>query len=556
MKLTHKEDCRLVKIKKMIKLIGGMLYRIEKRDGNNKHLKELISLPKLAKIIIGLTIIILSIISASAFQMTNIPNISANVNYRETTNFRIYNNDSEKIYNATCINTDEFTFTPLSDMLPYEERFMNLTYKTNQSYTMTNKQTTCYSLKRFETIRPFSNQTVSLGTNGFSQTTFTIKQDDYLIILNPQSARTIEELNFGSFNQPVNQNSSIIFSSPTIGNYRLRDSTSGNILYLTIENKTGFDYIRNTVDDKTLNILIESLYQPTNTSLEIFTNSFTMEMDETKQGSGRIKNNAGYPAVNIELLSNDWIVFNKENYSLPKNSEDVFLFTVTPKGITTSAQTNKTYSIEAVMRGSNFPEQRMNISVFINYRTDALISTANATTVISSANPSYNKEFCIGEINRKPDSDMSNLCIKSAFDILNSSNKLSEFYRNYVLRDASSMCSVNVSSDILSNMMLGYSTQADRENNLIGALTENTNDYKTTASRIDQVENNVRNDSKNTNANINDVKNSQNDLLYGIILLLVLVGIAAIGVWYPILKKEIGDLLEKNKNKKLGLPEK
>ena len=210
---------------------------------------------------------------------------------------------------------------------------------------------------------------INISSTGFSPTYLTLRQGDTIVWTNRD---TIVHNVFSSlFNQNLQPNQTFSYTFNTIGLYTFSDTNwnafvgfNGNIEVIS---RTQQAKVHNPNYDFIWNVDTNFFLNPTNVTREIPTTNFTVSATGKTEGLVVLKNIGQEKAEKITFTSsNPWIIFKENNFDLTINEQNIVTFEIDPLIFSTD-ETNKTYDIQIIIKGSNIDNSTHAISVFVPY---------------------------------------------------------------------------------------------------------------------------------------------------------------------------------------------
>jgi hypothetical protein len=135
--------------------------------------------------------------------------------------------------------------------------------------------------------------------------------------------------------------------------------------------------VNNPQLDATLNLQVNTTYDPTVVNMNVITTNYTMDFFGTQDGIMSITNAGQKPAYNVQL-GGDWLSYSSNGFTLAPGETKGLIFTIKPV-ITNTSQTNQTFT-KYVTAAGNFPSVQVPISVFVNYADISTNATSNNST--------------------------------------------------------------------------------------------------------------------------------------------------------------------------------
>ncbi|MEK7179940.1 MAG: hypothetical protein AAB706_00530 [Patescibacteria group bacterium] len=370
---------------------------------------------------------------------------------------------SMTINNSGDFDVSDFTFGNLTSL---GFVFQNATTFKNSTKTInfTVNPTTSFSGTRIEKIEfkfladiPIVVTTypinISPGQNGgFSPNYITVRAGDTVTWTNKDTV--FHNVFSSQFNQNINPNEtfSYTFGSTGIFSYVDQGYNQFNAYHGTVEviSRTSQEKVHNPNYDFNWNLDLNFFLNPTNITFEVLDTSFDVFATGSSDGLIRIKNVGSNRAERINLTANsNWISFEENNFNLEPNEQNIITYTVSPLIFSTN-ETNKTYTINISIIGSNIQSDSKQILVFVPF-TEIFQDTQSAEFVFSlldkfcKANP--NNLFC----NPNRNITTSGNTTEGNFTLNMTSGDLFEFLRRFSNIETTSIRQENKLSSLTDN---------------------------------------------------------------------------------------------------------
>ena len=294
-------------------------------------------------------------------------NISLTTNETKIIPVNITNINQEKtFYNLSLITTSDVKLDQIDSIATNQTITTNLIIDTSSVY---------HSLLT-PTLRGYYLSTISytpkiyyinISDGGFTPNTLIIKQTDTVIWKNIGTVShtvTEQSLTWDSGDIPVNGTYSRTFNAIETVNYFDTVTSQGGIIYSQSNLNQELTY--NTNYDSIFSLEITSTYPTSNIEFKTLTNNLTINHYDVLEGILSVENKGSELARNLTLVSDDWISFNKNNFNLQPGSLSYITITIQPKNMTTD-KTNKTYTHQINLTGSNIASRSLTIETFVPY---------------------------------------------------------------------------------------------------------------------------------------------------------------------------------------------
>jgi len=302
--------------------------------------------------------------------------LTSHVGLEKQHTINITNTENKTLYDLSFLDLPNFIFPTVGDISGNTTIQYTFSTKTNSSFVENYVSKLSYlKLENVTSVPKTSN--ITLQSSGISPNIITINKGDTISWYNAEStALTVTE-----------ENTEWSISVPPLGHEEKTFNDIANISYfcgiyggdITVKSNLIEDYLHNPDNDKTVNFNLNSTFAPTTTTVEIFTNSFSIEYDELAEGVGRIKNTGSYTALDLSFSMN-WTTFQNNTFNLDAGEEKLIYFIIDPI-ITKSSQTNKTYDLKLKLSGTNINTLEKDVSVFIRYKQFEDITESKTYTI-------------------------------------------------------------------------------------------------------------------------------------------------------------------------------
>lgn len=345
------------------------------------------------------TIFLLSVISAQVTILPNPIDIAQLIGETKTYSATINNSLTFNISNFKFGNLSNFGFIFPNIIIPENStKIVNFTLTPTTSFSGTKIEKVEF---KFLANIPTSitEYLINISSIGFQPNYLTIRAGDTVTWTNKD---TIFHNVFSAlFNQNINPNQTFSYTFNNRGIYTYVD-TGWEIFqgfHGTIEviNRTSEELVHNPNYDFNWTLNLNFFLNPTNITYELLDDTFEVSASGSTEGLIRIKNIGTERAERINLTSNsNWISFQENNFNLEPNEQNLVTYDISPLIFSTN-ETNKTYTINLTVLGSNINTQSKQILVFVPY-TEIFQDQSSAEFVFAlldkfcKANP--NNVFC------------------------------------------------------------------------------------------------------------------------------------------------------------------
>ncbi len=318
-------------------------------------------------ITISILFLILVMFSTTALQY-DVINVTGKVGQQVQGQIRVYYDNTTDhrfdINNITITDMNGFEFIPI-DILKYNEiKYINYTYYTDIP-TDTIETGKIWYFYYTNTTREQEGYVVNIDTNSIENTNFTIYLNDTVTWHNIDDVNlTITNLDDLSDTNIVPVGGSYSRNFTQTGQFNYFDEITNNIGYITILSNIQEQETHTPNYDKDINFNISVAYRQAKFTVELLPTTFSMGHNEVKTGIIQIISNDTLHNVD---LSGDWFGFSDNDFTI--DNDKIFSFNITPRDITNSDQTNKTYEKTIMITSENSGSVEKIISIFINYAT-------------------------------------------------------------------------------------------------------------------------------------------------------------------------------------------
>jgi len=264
------------------------------------------------------------------------------------------------IYNITFSSLPYFDFGVIDQLDVNETKSFNFTIRTNETFDTTFLPKLEY-FYLVDSIKEPENYTIAVLGNGFNPTLVEMNKQDILIFDNLDTINhTITDLDTNN-QLEVMPNASVTFLLDEIKVYNFVDEQSNiglevNVTTNDIQAPTRDDQLYEFYDFK-----VKSIYEVENFSMDFLAPSSQINYNE--KTSGLIIFRTNEDLFNINLVSDNWLNFSRNNFNL---SQDTYVFfNVTPRDIKYNNQTDKTYSKEIKITGDNIADKTISFDIYV-----------------------------------------------------------------------------------------------------------------------------------------------------------------------------------------------
>jgi len=322
-------------------------------------------------LILFITILSISTISANLVISPNLPTIDVEVNKPQNFTMQVQNNYSFDIYNLNFPELEQRGFKiPKTDIPSNTTKTLIIEINTTESYfgQLESKATFSFLVDLPEEIQTYQ---IQINEFGFNPIYKTIRKGDSVNFKNLDViTHSIYSEAFGT--REIQPNSQFTHNFNTLGLFNYYDE-SFNIYnefngIIEVVNRTEEQLAHNPLYDEPFPIILNSVSKPTNLSVTTLNNQFEINYGNSKTGTIVINNLGDIKAETIKITSSiNWLIFNKNNFNLNPGDTTGVDYTITPY-VTSTNKTNQTYNIILKVKAFNTEEYNINLSVFIPYK--------------------------------------------------------------------------------------------------------------------------------------------------------------------------------------------
>lgn len=273
-----------------------------------------------------------------------------------------------KILNITLENPPDYiSFDRISELKQNETKEGNIIVTTTETFSSRDIPLKFIYYYITNTTLVPQEYSIDITSTTFSPPNINLIQGDSIRWTNVDTLihTIIDQGGIPEFNQTISPNSTYIHTFNTIKNYTYTDIYGGYVGQIFVYTNIQPTLTHNSDHDRSLTLHLSSAYEQTQVELLLLTQNFTIKYNETAEGVLGIKNIGNDTGYNLSLLC-DWISFDKQNITLQPGIISYNTFTINPF-ISSSDQTNKTYSKVLHLTGSNIAEITEEIHITIPY---------------------------------------------------------------------------------------------------------------------------------------------------------------------------------------------
>lgn len=315
---------------------------------------------------------------------------SLNEGQISNTFINLTNTGDRLMTNISFSNIKNVTFSNIPVTLAVNQS-TTITVSAN-AVTMNNQSKVTFYYYSNSTSTP-KQHNVSILSFAYAPNIIDIKQGDTIMWKNIDNfTRSVTEVNF-SFDYNVASGATQTQQFNAIGTTTYFEKSAGFSGIVNVNSNVVQNYVHNPSLDKTFNIQITRTLKPANVSLDLFTTDFSLNYNEAGLGVLRVNNNNS-KAYGLRLNSGWAYNFTSNSFDLIPNSYKIVTFYVIPK-VNHTNQTNKTYSIELNLTGTNTAKQTKTMNVFVKYHKFAEnITNTNNITILTVITTSQLEALC------------------------------------------------------------------------------------------------------------------------------------------------------------------
>lgn len=322
--------------------------------------------------------LLISLVSANGLLITpNNFNVNKTAGINTNIIFNITNMDTKVFNNVSIQNNSYITFSPIASIQPGQIMTVTGTINSNANIN-TSLRIRGYYMTDVGSQNKFYNINISSYTAPITPCDFSIIKGDTLNFSNKlNNAIIIKDVNNNQDVTTIPPNSffPLQMNMPTSFKYTIYISgfQLSSVCTVTVLDTQGL--VNDPTLDGILNLNIKNSYEPTNVTLNLLTNNFSMDFFDTKDAIMTVTNTGNKKAYDV-TLSGEWMSFSANHFDLGIGESKGIIYTVSPV-IMTTTDTNKTY-IKPMKANGNFNEVTSGVSVFVNYANFDTNTTSKA----------------------------------------------------------------------------------------------------------------------------------------------------------------------------------
>jgi len=355
--------------------------------------------------IISIIFLILVMFSTTALQY-DVVNVTGKVGQHVQGQISVYYDNTTDhrfdINNVTITEIEGFEFIQINKLRYNETKYINYTYYTDIPTESTEIGKIWYFYYT-NTSKEQEEISVLISESAIENTNFTIYLNDTVIWHNIGDTNlTITNLDDLSDTNTVPVDGSYSRNFIETGQFNYFDEITNHVGYITILSNIQEQETHTPNYDRNINFNVSINYRKANFTVEILPTTFSMGHNEAKAGLIQIISND--TLHNVEL-NGDWFGFSENDFTM--DNDKIFSFNITPKDITNSDQTNKTYEKTITITSENGGTIEKTISIFINYATldDLQDQLGDVVLIPMTAEQTY--AYC-----NKPEINWTGICEK------------------------------------------------------------------------------------------------------------------------------------------------
>lgn len=313
-------------------------------------------------------ILLISLVSAQVSIVQNPFTINQKVGDTNVYQFTINNSENYPVLDFTFGNLNSMGFNFSNTTIPANStRTINMTVTPTSAFSGASPQNVQFNFYANIPMQ-VSTYDVYINQDGFSPNYIPMRVGDTIIFHNQDTI--VHNVFSGYFNQNLQPNSTYSYIPQSTGEIDYYDSGWSEYTkfhgVLNVISRTSQEEVHNPNLDFTWNLNLNFYLNPTNITYELIDTNVTASPTSSSQGLIKLTNTGNYDASKIHLSSSNWITFDKNDFDLTKGSQKYVTFTVYPV-VSSTNETNKSYSVPVIISGNNIDNQTKNVNVFVSY---------------------------------------------------------------------------------------------------------------------------------------------------------------------------------------------
>lgn len=277
------------------------------------------------------------------------------------------NNANYTIYNLGIASHQYATMNVISEMQAQQSKVINITFFSSSPLGSTPSNLTFTFLRKVNVTLQPSHERVFINNSVFTPGTLNITRGSDVIWENKDTIIHSATDNGGEFDitiQPQTSSAPYVFSQ--IKSYLIYDRYVSGSMQIFIRSEIEEVLTNSPELNLIIPITLSASYNQTTLSLNIFTPSLSVNYNREVIGGMSVKNIGSEVATSISFQG-EWMTFGAGGFDLFPGEERFVIFTIRPI-ITSTSQTNQTYTKAIKAKATNSGEVSGNVDVFVNYR--------------------------------------------------------------------------------------------------------------------------------------------------------------------------------------------
>lgn len=269
---------------------------------------------------------------------------------------------------------------------------------------------------------------VVLGQDNFSVSALSVFVNDSVIFNNSLSSDvTVRDFNglWGDFVVPAGRVVNVTF--PVNNSYKFYVVGLGYTLDVVVSSGVVGSLAHSNDLDVEKNVRLVSSYVPGDLVVDVLTDTLVVDHDGVVEGVVNVVNDGVGDARDIVLSSDSsWLSFEDDFFSVASGSNRVVRFFVEPVNISSTVQTNISYSLSVFAEGSNTLVAGDGLGVFVRFNDFGNLSVGNATYIIHQLSVEESIALCSQNMDYPGCDDLIIVVEREKIVELNASYELSE----------------------------------------------------------------------------------------------------------------------------------
>jgi plastocyanin len=360
------------------------------------------------KSILILLILFAPLVYASPELLISPNNITATTYYGQNyvTQLTLTNTGNETMYNIAFNPVSNVAYSNIPTQLAVNQSAqMTVTITPSAIDTTT---TGLFYTKTTITATP-QMQVITATNSMFNPSFINIRQNDTIQWTNSDTNNHTATATDFSWSYTIAPSSSATrqFTDIAVVNYLDTINNYGGVINVSTNQIDMFSHDSNK--DKPLIIKTTAQPAPTSMQLDVFTSSFSIGYNEIPVGVLRVQNTGSGTALHLRLAMN-WTQFSMQDFNLNTGQYQLINFNITPQ-VTSTSQTNKSYSFPITLSGDNINPITATVTVFINYHDfgDTQQNTSNTSNIVYIINDNVIRDYCLRNPSSCPTTNISTI---------------------------------------------------------------------------------------------------------------------------------------------------